>query len=140
MSRQDKPMPLKDLPVPAYLDSVRERGQGDDIPVVDMGMIVDAPEPFNWFRVAAYSAAACLMVAVGAVGYAVTETKSIVIDAGDISPAVVADIVSGEGGRVFSATQMEDGTCEVRFFTLKKTSSFLEQLRSKKEFLKVEIK
>lgn len=138
MNNDDGPMPLSQLP--DYMRSVRERGQGDYVPVVDMGMIVEDTKSFNWFMGGKYAAVACLFVIMGVVGYAFAETKRVVIDAGGVGPAVVADIVSGEGGRVFSATEMEDGKCEVRFFTFKKTSYFIEQLKKKKEFIKVEIK
>ena len=130
-------MPLSELP--AYLESVRERGQGDDIPVVDMGMIVDDQPPV-WKRALVYSSAACVLLAIGVAGYAFTATEKVVIDAGDIGPSAVAQIVSAEGGRVFSVKKMEDGTCEVRVFTLKRMSSFLDELRGKKEFKRVELK
>ena len=137
MSNQDKPMPLRDLP--AYLDSVRERGQGDDIPVVDMGMIVDAPKPFNWSRAAAYSAAACLMVAVGVAGYAAAYTRSITIAAGEVGPQQVAEMVSQEGGRVFSVKKNEQGDYEVKVFTFQKMSAFLDRLRENKNLEGVEV-
>jgi hypothetical protein len=131
----EKPMPLKDLP--AYLDSVREHGQGDYVPVVDMGMIVD-DRPRRRLRLAAYSTALCLFVAIGIVAY--NSTERIVIDAADLGPQAVAEIIRDQGGRAFSVTENDDGTHEVRVFTFKRMSSFLEQLRKNKEFKKVEIK
>lgn len=131
----EKPMPLKDLP--SYLDSVREHGQGDYVPVVDVGMIVD-DRPRRRLRAAAYSTALCLFVAAGIVAY--NSTERVVIDAGVLGPQAVADIIRDEGGRAFSVTEHEDGTHEVRVFTFKRMSSFLEGLRNKKEFKKVEIK
>ncbi len=128
-------MPLKDLP--AYLDSVREHGQGDYVPVVDMGMIVD-DRPRRRLRLAAYSTALCLFVAIGIVAY--NSTERIVIDAADLGPQAVAEIIRDQGGRAFSVTENDDGTHEVRVFTFKRMSSFLEQLRKNKEFKKVEIK
>lgn len=125
-------MPLKDLP--AYLDSVREHGQGDFVPVVEMGMIVD-DRPRRWMRIAAYSAALCLLLGVGLVGY--SSTGTIVIDA-DLDSKSVSEIVREGGGRVFSVKENEDGTHEVRVMTFKRMSSLLEQLRSNKNFRKVE--
>jgi hypothetical protein len=129
-------MPLKDLP--AYLDSVRERGQGDYVPVVEMGMIVD-DRPGRWARALAYSSVACLFVAMGAVGVAVTKTRSITVAADGMGPQAVADIISDEGGRVFSVSQNEDGEYEVRVFTFQRMSYFLERLRGNKEFGSVDI-
>lgn len=131
----EKPMPLKDLP--AYLESVREHGQGDYVPVVDMGMIVD-DRPRRGLRMAAYSTALCLFVAIGIVAY--NSTERIVIDAADLGPQAVAEIIRDQGGRAFSVTENDDGTHEVRVFTFKRMSSFLEQLRKNKEFKKVEVK
>lgn len=128
-------MPLKDLP--AYLDSVREHGQGDYVPVVEMGMIVD-DRPRRRLRMAAYSTALCLFVAMGIVAY--NSTERIVIDASDLGPKAVAEIIREQGGRAFSVTENDDGTHEVRVFTFKRMSSFLEQLRKNKEFKKVEVK
>lgn len=131
----EKPMPLKDLP--AYLDSVREHGQGDYVPVVDMGMIVD-DRPRRGLRLAAYSTALCLFVALGAVAY--NSTERVVIDAAGLGPQAVAEIIRDQGGRAFSVKENDDGTHEVRVFTFKRMSSFLEQLRKNKEFKKVEVK
>lgn len=128
-------MPLKDLP--AYLESVREHGQGDYVPVVDMGMIVD-DRPRRRLRMAAYSTALCLFVAIGIVAY--NSTERIIIDAADLGPQAVAEIIRDQGGRAFSVTENDDGTHEVRVFTFKRMSSFLEQLRKNKEFKKVEVK
>lgn len=128
-------MPLKDLP--AYLESVRQHGQGDYVPVVDIGMIVD-DRPRRRLRVAAYSTALCLFMAIGVVAY--NSTERIVIDAADLGPKAVAEIIRDQGGRAFSVTENGDGTHEVRVFTFKRMSSFLEQLRKSKEFKKVEIK
>lgn len=132
-------MPLSELP--DYLASVREHGQGEDIPVVDIGMIVDAPAPFNWLRAASYSVAASLLVGVGALAYTAGSTMSITIvaNAGKMSPQTIAEIVSGEGGRVFSVRQKEEGAYEVRVFTLKSIGSFLEQLRKNKDLKRVDL-
>jgi len=135
MNQENKAMPLGNLP--AYMDSVRERGQRDEIPVVDMGMIVD-DRPFRWARALAYSSVACLLVTAGAVTYAISSTESVIIDAGDMEPRAVAKIVSEEGGRVFYFRQNDDKTYEVRVFTFKKIGSLLDQLRGKKEFKRVE--
>jgi len=135
MTDQDRPMPLKDLP--AYLDSVRERGQGDYVPVVDMGMIVD-DRPRRWVRALAYSSVACLFVAIASAGVAVTKTRSITVSAGGMDPRAVSEIISEEGGRVLSVTQNGRGEYEVRVFTFQRMSSFLERLRGKDEFKRVE--
>lgn len=136
MKDRNRPMPLSELP--AYMDSVRERGQGDDIPVVDMGVIVDSV-PSRWPRVLAYSSVAFLFMVVGAVGYAVTKTESILIDAKGLGAQSVADIVSEGGGVVLSVNRENDSDYRVRVFTFKKMGSFLDGLRGKDEFRKVEI-
>jgi hypothetical protein len=131
----EKLMPLKDLP--AYLDSVREHGQGDYVPVVDMGMIVDE-RPRRRFGIAALSVALCLFVAAGLFAY--NSTESIVIDAGGRGPDAVAEIVREEGGRVFSVSRNDDGEYEIKVFTLKRMSSFIDQLRKNKGLNRVEVK
>ena len=137
MARQDGPMPLGDLP--EYMRSVREGRNGDYVPVVDVGRIVD-DTPRSRGRGLAYASAACVLLAVGVATYAVTSTESIVVDAGDIGPKAVADMISDQGGRVFSVNQNEDDTYEVRVLAFGRMSNFIERLRDNKEFKKVEVK
>lgn len=138
MTDQDKPMPLKDLP--AYLNSVRETGQGGYAPVVDMGRIVDPGGSTVWFRRAGYMAAFCLFLLTGgALVYGVAGTRSITISSDAADPKTVADIVREGGGSVFSVTKEEDGTYKVRVFTFKKMGQFLDRLRENKEFDRVEL-
>lgn len=133
MARQDGPIPLGDLP--DYVRSVREGGNLDYVPVVDVGRIVD-DRPSRWMGSAAYATVLCLLLAIVLVGY--SSTGTIVIDAERLDSASVSDIVREGGGKVFSVKKNEDGTHEVRFFTLKRMSSFLEQLRKNKDIKKAE--
>lgn len=133
MRDQDKPMPLSELT--GYIDSVRDRGQGDDIPVVEMGMIVDAPSP--WRRRLAYGAAASvLFLALGAYAFNSTGRVTIVSDAA--SPRSISEMVADGGGRVISVMQEEDGTYKVRVFHFGGMRSLVERLRENKELNRVE--
>jgi len=136
MSDKDKPMPLSELS--GYIDSVRRDGQGDYVPVVEMGMIVD-DRPFRWVRFAAYASAACLMLALVGFLAVSSSTESLTI-ASDLDAGAVAGIVSEEGGRVFSVVQNGDGTYRVRFFSLRDSRSLIERLRANREFESVELK
>jgi hypothetical protein len=129
-------MPLSELS--GYIDSVRERGQGDFVPVVEMGMIED-DRAFRWLRFAVYASAACVLVAVGGFWAVSASTESLTIASG-LDAGAVAGIVSEEGGRVFSVVQNGDGTYRVRFFSLRDSQSLLERLRVNKEFKSVELK
>jgi hypothetical protein len=135
MSNKDKPMPLSELP--SYIDSVRERGQGDYVPVVEMGMIVE-DGAFRWVRFAVYASAACVLVAAGGLLAVSASTESLTIASG-LDAGAVAGIVSDEGGRVFSVVQNGDGTYRVRFFSLRDSRSLLERLKANREFESVEI-
>jgi hypothetical protein len=135
MSDKDKPMPLSELS--GYIDSVRRDGQGDFVPVVEMGMIVE-DRPFRWVRFAVYASAACLLVAVGGFLAVSASTESLTIASG-LDAGAVAGIVSEEGGRVFSVVQNGDGTYRVRFFSLRDSRSILERLKANREFESVEI-
>ena len=130
MTQQNDPMPLKDLP--GYIRSAREEGQGDYVPVVEMGQII-APRTNNWVKTIGYAAAACLLLMIGGV-YATTSSIIVSID----NPQAIANIVADNGGKVFSVKQEEDGTYKVRVFSLKRMSSLIEGLRKNKELKKVE--
>jgi hypothetical protein len=136
MSDKDKPMPLSELS--GYIDSVRRDGQGDFVPVVEMGMIVE-DRPFRWVRFAVYASAACVLVAFGGFLAVSASTGSLTIASG-LDAGAVAGIVSEEGGRVFSVVQNGDGTYRVRFFSLRDSRSLLERLRANREFESVELK
>lgn len=126
MTRGNKPMPLSELP--GYMRSARETGQGDDIPVVDMGTIVDDRPFLVRNRAMALAAAGCVMLAVGGALFVSASTDSLVI-ASDADAQRVAEIVSNEGGNVFSVSQKEDGTYRVSVFSLRGLGSLLERLR-----------
>jgi len=117
----NKPMPLKDLP--AYLESVRESGQGDYVPVVDMGRIVEPRR--RWSGSLAFAAAACLLLG-GVVTYAAS--KSITIVADGVDAGAIAKMVKEGGAGVVSVKQDEDRTYKVRVLTLR-MNSLLENLR-----------
>ena len=123
----EKPMPLSELP--GYIKGVKDSGQGDYAPVVEMGRIVESRAGLRmWHLGMGVLVAACLMLSVGIYG----STREISIVSG-ADARQVADIVSSEGGRVFSVRE-EDGTYRVRVFTLKRIGSFLEGLRGQEEF------
>lgn len=120
MSENKRPMPLSELP--GYIRSVREGGQGDDVPVVDMGMIVDDRPRRRW----AYALLAASLLLVGSGLY--MSTDSIVVASG-ADARRVAEMVSDEGGSVFSVSQKEDGTYRVRVFSLGGVRSLVERVR-----------
>jgi hypothetical protein len=135
MSDKDRPMPLSELS--GYIESVRRDGQGDFVPVVEMGMIED-DRAFRWLRFAVYASAACVLVAFGGLFALSASTESVTIASG-LDARAVAGIVSEEGGRVFSVVQNGDGTYKVRVFSLRGSKSLLERLRANREFESVEI-
>jgi len=136
MTNNKKPMPLSDLP--GYLNSARERGQGDEFPVVDMGRIVEDGPRFGTRTFAL--ATLVLLSFVGTFAYVAASSRSISIAAADgVDSGEVASIVAEEGGSVFSVIKEEDGTYRVRIFTLKSIGSFVEGLRGKKDFKLVEL-
>ena len=96
MIEKNRPLPLSELS--GYIDSVRRDGQGDFVPVVEMGMIED-DRAFRWIRFAAYASAACVLVAAGGFFAVSASTESISI-ASELDAKAVAGIVSGEGVRV----------------------------------------
>jgi hypothetical protein len=129
-----KPMPLKDLP--AYIDSVGDTGQGE-IPVVEMGMIVEPRRPFRSLTV--FAGATCLLLA-GVAVFGFNSTEYITIEAGGLGPEAVARIVSAEGGMFVNVTENEDRTYSVRVLNLRNKNYFLERLRRNEEFRNVESK
>lgn len=133
MSDGDRPMPLSELP--GYMRHAREHGQGDEVPVVDMGMIVD--DRPSWGRIVAYAFATCVLIAVGGVVAVSASTESLVI-ASEADAARVAGIVSEEGGSVFSVSANEDGTYRVRVFSFRGVNALLERLRGNGELDRVE--
>lgn len=133
MGDSDRPMPLSELP--DYMRRAREHGQGDDVPVVDMGMIVD--DRPSWGRIIAYASAACVLLAVGGLVAVSASTESLVI-ASEAGAARVAGIVSEEGGSVFSVSANEDGTYRVRVFSFRGTDSLMNRLRGNGELERVE--
>lgn len=136
MRDKNDPMPLSELS--GYIDSVRRSGQGDYVPVVDMGRIVDDSPSWRLLRGVRYAAGACvLLVAVGFITIVYrAERMTIASDAG---PNGVARIVAEEGGSVFSVSQREDGEYEVRVFSFRGAGSLLDRLRKNKEIKKVEL-
>ena len=133
MKDSDRPMPLSELA--GYMKHAREHGQGGEVPVVEMGMIVD--DRRSWGRIVAYASAACVLVAVGGLVAVSASTESLVI-ASDADAARVAGIVSEEGGSVFSVSANEDGTYRVRVFSFRGTESLMNRLRGNGELERVE--
>lgn len=134
MAKNKKPMSLDQLP--NYIKNAREHGQ-DEIPVVQMGQIKQEPSLiWSWGLPFAYAATICVFIfGVGAL--ANMGTKDIII-ASSVDVDTVRSIVGGEGS-VFSVKQESDGTYRVKVFTFKKASQFLNKLREKEEFEKVEM-
>lgn len=138
MNDQDKPMPLSELP--AYLNSVRERGQGDYVPVVDMGRIVDAGGSTVWFRRVGYAAALFMLLAGGFLTYAVSATREITIVSDGMGAMDISGVVSNEGGRVISVRKDEEGAYRVRVFAFGGVKSLVERLRENRGLDRVELK
>lgn len=134
MNDQDKPMPLKDLP--AYLNSVRERGQGGYVPVVDVGRIVDDRPRGGLRRALAWASAACVLLGLGM--YALSYTNEITMVSAE-GPRKVSDMVTEGGGRVISVRQETDGRYRVRVFAFGGVGSLVERLKERKELEGVEL-
>lgn len=130
-------MPLSELP--AYLDSVRGKGQGDYVPVVDVGRIVDPGGSTIWFRRAGYMAAACLLLCVGVGVYGFNSTREITIVSAE-GEGSISDIIAEGGGRVISVRKDTEGAYRVRVFTFGGIRSLVERLKERKELDEVEIK
>lgn len=132
---KDKPMPLSDLP--EYIKSVRDHGQSDFVPVVEMGRIVTPNKPR--LRLSALVAAASfLLIVCGVLGYDAASKNIILTAAEGMDSKAVAQIVSDGGARVMSVTKNDDETYEVKVLTLKNLGSLLDNLKKNKEFKKVE--
>lgn len=136
MRERDEPMPLSELS--GYIDSVRRSGQGEYVPVVDMGRIVDDAPAWRALRVVRYAAAACVLLSLGCFLAVAYRTESITI-ASDADPKAVARMVSEEGGSVFSVVQRDDGDYELRVFSFRDSVSLLERLRRNKEIKRAEL-
>lgn len=126
-------MPLSELP--SYIDSVRMSGQSD-VPVVDMGRIVD--DRSGVFGRRAAGILLCLFLMAGGVLYGMGSTRRITI-ASDMDPSQIADLVAGEGVRVVSVKKEDEDKYEVRVFAPRGFGSFLERLRSNKQLDSVEL-
>jgi hypothetical protein len=124
-------MPLKDLP--AYLDSVREHGQGEYVPVVDMGRIVEPRRRWS----GSLALAACLLLTAGGMVTYAAASKSITIVADGIDAGAIAEMVKEGGAGVVSVKQDEDRTYKVRVLTLK-MNSLLESLRRNRNLERVD--
>lgn len=131
---REKPMPLGDLP--GYIKSARGHGQ-EDIPVVDVGRIVDSGSFWDWGVPFVYAVVICLLM--GGVGVlAVSGSNEFTIVSG-ADAKTVTEIVSAKGGSVFSVSEEGDGVYKVRVFTFERASQFLERLRGNKEFKRVDL-
>lgn len=125
MNRGDGPMPLEDLS--GYIDSVRRDGQGDFVPVVEMGRISDSAAPSRARWMVPLSLAACVLVAAGLLLAVSTEDVTVV---GSPQGALLASKeVSREGGRVLSVSRDESGAYRFRVFRLGGVGSLAERLR-----------
>lgn len=123
-------MPLSELP--DYIKSVREHGQGEDVPVVEMGMIFDDTASRWRTRPFLLVAAASVLVIVGGVVAISASTESLTVYS-KADADKIASIVSGEGARVFSVTKSGDGEYKVRLFSFRNINSILERLRINKD-------
>lgn len=131
--KNKKVMPIEGLP--GYLKSVKNNGiDQDNIPVVDMGQIID--DRPNWFKRVAYATSICLFIGLATLAY--NKSFTIVVQS-DSDPNMLSEIVSEGGGKAYSVIQKEDNTYEIKFFTLKNINSFIKRLRENKELKKVEL-
>lgn len=128
-------MPLSELP--AYMDHIRKHGQGDEVPVVDMGVIVDDSPIKRWAKPLSLAIAASLLI--GFCGYAVTSTKEITIVSDLAEENAVSEKVSNDGGRVISVRKDDKGRYKVRILTFMNFNSLMDRLRENKEFRSVEL-
>lgn len=134
MKENEKPMPLSELP--GYMDSLRRSGQGDYVPVVDMGRIVDAPSP--WIRRMAYMSAACALLMAGGL-YTFASSREIRIRSAE-GESSITDIIAEGGGRVISVRKDTEGAYRVRVFAFGGIRSLVERLKERKELESVEAK
>lgn len=129
MRGDDEPMPLSELP--DYMRSVREHGQGDYVPVVDMGRIEQPGWTTGWAVLA--GSVALMVSSFVALVYTTASTRRITIVAAEsVGEDAISDIVKDEGGRVMSVKKSDEGY-EVRVFTLKGIGSFLDGIRRNKD-------
>ena len=138
MTHQNKPMPLKDLP--EYIRSIRENGQTDYVPVVDVGRIITDEPSSGWFGRFAYVSAICLFLIAGTITYGISASKNITVTGSrDIDSQAIAKIVSEGGGRAVFVNKNDEGEYEVRVFALRGMSSLIENLRKNKDLKRVEL-
>lgn len=131
MRDSERPMPLSELP--GYVEHARKHGQGDYVPVVEMGTIVDERPSLNWRLPLAFASAFCLFVAV----YSFNSAGEIRI-VSDLGASEVTSIVSDEGARVFSVRKEADGTYRLRVFSAGGFRSLVERLKKNDDLEKVE--
>lgn len=123
-------MDLKNLP--AYLNSLRSKGEFGDGVVVDMGKIV-APRS-NVLRNTAFAVSICVLL--GLVTFGATSQKITVVTNSGISAEEVYSIVSDNGGQVVSMIKNEDNTYSMRVFSFR-LGSFIEKLRKNKDIVEL---
>jgi predicted alternative tryptophan synthase beta-subunit len=137
-----KPMDLKNLP--GYLKSVRENGNTDESPLVNMGQIinVDSETGFmRWSKKIALAASICMILAIGIMTHNSMSTKQYTVIVGMNQGAdvyqTIPQIVSENGGEIISVKQRNDSTYEVKVATNKSRSSFLEWFRKNRDIQSV---
>lgn len=105
-----KPMPLSELP--KHLKS-----NNNEIPVVDIGQIVDKKN-FRWKLSHTLILSTILFLTIGTFSFALNNTEEIIISSKyDISN--ITDIVNEEGGNIFYVKE-KDGFYKIRIFSFKK--------------------
>ena len=135
MNNQDGPRPLSQLP--DYMRSVRDKGQGDYVPVVDMGMIEDPRRSKGWTVLV--GGVLLMAFSFTALSYAAVSTRRISIVAVDnIGSDAIADMVKGEGGKVVSVKKIDEGY-EVRVFAFRGIGSLLDALKKNDEIESAEL-
>lgn len=130
MSKKGKPMPLSELS--NYIKSVHEHGQGEEVPVVEMGMIFDDTVSRWRTRPFLLAVAASVFVVVGGVIAISASTESLTVYS-KADADKIASIVADEGARVFSVTKSGDGEYKVKLFYFRNINSLLERLRNNKD-------
>jgi hypothetical protein len=128
---QQNPMSLENLP--AYLQSIKEKGDSGTAPIVNTGQIlVDEPSS-GWFSQVAVALAACILLAGASIStYYIGLTQNFTVMLDTNNPENIAKIISDEGGEVLSVQQKEGSNYEVKIAIKKNKNSLLESLRKNK--------
>jgi len=136
LKMQQKPMSLENLP--QYVKNLQENGDTGESCVVDIGQIVIEKKSHKWLVMLI-----CVIMSVLTVATYSFMSKQQLIFVVDMDKETnpfqsIPKIISDIGGEVVDVKQNNDSTYEIKIYTRKSKSSFLERLRKNKNINKAD--